>query len=860
MMVAGTISTCFPTLKGTEYGLSFAKTVDFAKIASDPNSKKSWHCKSKVFMIRNSSSGSETVELQPASEGSPLLVPRQKYCESVHKTVRRKTRTVMVGNVALGSQHPIRIQTMTTSDTKDVAKTVEEVMRIADKGADIVRITVQGKREADACFEIKNSLVQNNYNIPLVADIHFAPSVALRVAECFDKIRVNPGNFADRRAQFVKLEYDEEDYQKELEHIEEVFSPLVDKCKKYGRAMRIGTNHGSLSDRIMSYYGDSPRGMVESAFEFARICRKLDFHNFIFSMKASNPVIMVQAYRLLVAEMYVQGWDYPLHLGVTEAGEGEDGRMKSAIGIGTLLQKRTATKGCGSSLQKAGGRWLVLLEEEQQLSGGLVEKQKQSRTVGRRAIAFRKEEFADGLGDTIRVSLTEPPEEEIDPCRKLASLGMRAANIQKGVAPFEEKNRRYFDFQRRSGQLPVQKEGDEVDYRGVLHRDGSVLMSVSLDKLKTPELLYRSLAAKLVVGMPFKDLATVDSILLKEVPPVDDADAWKSIDMLFSFSRVKEGVQEDSGDNWRLFIFCGDFFHHFLHIRQPLEGEISPREQSKHRRQHFGASWTAAAKSGALGQQSSSSIFCFLAFDKRLALKRLIDISMGILVPLSEQLTRPLQNAIVLVNLKELSTGAYKLLPEGTRLAVTVRGDERYEELDILMKVADITMLLQCLPYSEEKVGRVHSSRRLFEYLQENSLNFPVIHHLQFPDGTERDDLVIGAGSEAGALLVDGLGDGILIEAQDHDFDFLRDTSFNLLQVSSSSFQLQLIAIMGCIVNGPGEMADADFGYVGGAPGKIDLYVGKTVVKRGIAMEGATEALIQLIKDHDRWVDPPAEE
>nr|AHN91473.1 4-hydroxy-3-methylbut-2-en-1-yl diphosphate synthase [Dendrobium officinale] len=745
MMVAGTISTCFPTLKGTEYGLSFAKTVDFAKIASDPNSKKSWHCKSKVFMIRNSSSGSETVELQPASEGSPLLVPRRKYCESVHKTVRRKTRTVMVGNVALGSQHPIRIQTMTTSDTKDVAKTVEEVMRIADKGADIVRITVQGKREADACFEIKNSLVQNNYNIPLVADIHFAPSVALRVAECFDKIRVNPGNFADRRAQFVRLEYDEEDYQKELEHIEEVFSPLVDKCKKYGRAVRTGTNHGSLSDRIMSYYGDSPRGMVESAFEFARICRKLDFHNFIFSMEASNPVIMVQAYRLLVAEMYVQGWDYPLHLGVTEAGEGEDGRMKSAIGIGTLLQ--------------------------------------------------------DGLGDTIRASLTEPPEEGIDPCRKLASLGMRAANIQKGVAPFEEKNRRYFDFQRRSGQLPVQKEGDEVDYRGVLHRDGSVLMSVSLDKLKTPELLYRSLAAKLVVGMPFKDLATVDSILLKEVPPVDDADA-------------------------------------------------------------------------------------------RLALKRLIDISMGILVPLSEQLTRPLQNAIVLVNLKELSTGAYKLLPEGTRLAVTVRGDERYEELDILMKVADITMLLQCLPYSEEKVGRVHSSRRLFEYLQENSLNLPVIHHLQFPDGTERDDLVIGAGSEAGALLVDGFGDGILIEAQDHDFDFLRDTSFNLLQgcrmrntkteyVSCPScgrtlFDLQdisaqirektshlpgvSIAIMGCIVNGPGEMADADFGYVGGAPGKIDLYVGKTVVKRGIAMEGATEALIQLIKDHGRWVDPPAEE
>ncbi|KAG8071362.1 hypothetical protein GUJ93_ZPchr0006g44455 [Zizania palustris] len=525
----------------------------------------------------------------------------------------------------------------------------------------------------------------------------------------------------------------------------QVFSPLVEKCKQYGRAMRIGTNHGSLSDRIMSYYGDSPRGMVESALEFARICRKLDFHNFVFSMKASNPVIMVQAYRLLVAEMYNLGWDYPLHLGVTEAGEGEDGRMKSAIGIGTLL--------------------------------------------------------TDGLGDTIRVSLTEPPEEEIDPCKRLANLGTHAANLQIGVAPFEEKHRRYFDFQRRSGQLPLQKEGEEVDYRGVLHRDGSVLMSVSLDQLKTPELLYRSLAAKLVVGMPFKDLATVDSILLRELPPVEDAEA-------------------------------------------------------------------------------------------RLALKRLVDVSMGVLTPLSEQLTKPLQHAIVLVNVDELTSGAHKLLPEGTRLAVTLRGDESPEQLDILKGVDDITVLLHSVPYAEEKTGRVHAARRLFEYLETNGLNFPVIHHIEFPKSINRDDLVIGAGANVGALLVDGLGDGVLLEAAEQEFEFLRDTSFNLLQgcrmrntkteyVSCPScgrtlFDLQevsaqirektshlpgvSIAIMGCIVNGPGEMADADFGYVGGAPGKIDLYVGKTVVQRGIAMEHATEALIQLIKDHGRWVDPPVEE
>ncbi|KAF8663069.1 hypothetical protein HU200_055663 [Digitaria exilis] len=728
-------------------GIRFTRSVDFAKVLSIPGdgTMRTGSSRGRVLVAKSSSTGSDTMELEPSSEGSPLLVPKQKYCESIHQTRRRKTRTVMVGNVPLGSDHPIRIQTMTTSDTKDVAKTVEEVMRIADKGADIVRITVQGRKEADACFEIKNTLVQKNYNIPLVADIHFAPTVALRVAECFDKIRVNPGNFADRRAQFEQLEYTDDDYQKELEHIEKVFSPLVEKCKQYGRAMRIGTNHGSLSDRIMSYYGDSPRGMVESALEFARICRKLDFHNFVFSMKASNPVVMVQAYRLLVAEMYNLGWDYPLHLGVTEAGEGEDGRMKSAIGIGTLLM--------------------------------------------------------DGLGDTIRVSLTEPPEEEIDPCQRLANLGTQAANLQIGVAPFEEKHRHYFDFQRRSGQLPLQKEGEEVDYRNVLHRDGSVLMSVSLDQLKAPELFYRSLATKLVVGMPFKDLATVDSILLRELPPVEDAEA-------------------------------------------------------------------------------------------RLALKRLVDISMGVLAPLSEQLTKPLPHAIALVNLDELSSGAHKLLPEGTRLAVTLRGDESYEQLDILKGADDITMLLHNIPYGEEKTGRVHASRRLFEYLETNGLNFPVIHHIEFPKTIDRDDLVIGAGANVGALLVDGLGDGVLLEAAGQEFEFLRDTSFNLLQgcrmrntkteyVSCPScgrtlFDLQeisaqirektshlpgvSIAIMGCIVNGPGEMADADFGYVGGAPGKIDLYVGKTVVQRGIAMEGATDALIQLIKDNGRWVDPPAKE
>ncbi|KAG6432822.1 hypothetical protein SASPL_104409 [Salvia splendens] len=711
--------------------IGFAKSWDFVR-ASNLQSLKFRRSKG-VPVIRNSTN---TIELEPASDGSPLLgirpsfvflkaclnvVPRQKYCESIHKTIRRKTCTVMVGNVALGSEHPIRIQTMTTTDTKDVAATVEQVMSIADRGADIVRITVQGRKETDPCFEIKNALVKKNYNIPLVADIHFAPSVAMRVAECFEKIRVNPGNFGAFSTLFLYFlslgEHSLKSWNAQKMIIRKnfsiltryVFTPLVEKCKKYGRAMRIGTNHGSLSDRIMSYYGDSPRGM---------------------------------AYRLLVTEMNILGWEYPLHLGVTEAGEGEDGGMKSAIGIGTLLM--------------------------------------------------------DGLDDTIRVSLTEPPEEEIDPCNRLANLGMEAAELQKGVEPFEEKNRRYFDFQRRSGQLPVQKEGEEVDYRGVLHRDGSVFMSISLDQLQAPEALYKSLATKLIVGMPFKDLATVDSILLRKLPPLDDKDA-------------------------------------------------------------------------------------------RLALKRLIDVSMGVITPLSEQLAKPLPNALVMVNLDEFSSGAHKPLPQGTRLVVSVRGDEPIDELEILKSI-DAVMILHYLPYTEEKTSRVHAARRLFEYLSENSLEFPVIHHIRFPKKSTgsfvyiaRDDLVIGAGTKAGSLLVDGLGDGVLLEGADQDFDFLRNTSFNLLQGcrlrnTKTLFLKRTImprlllngiilpccdmrvTIMGCIVNGPGEMADADFGYVGGAPGKIDLYVGKTVVQRGIAMEGATDALIQLIKDHDRWVDPPAQD
>jgi (E)-4-hydroxy-3-methylbut-2-enyl-diphosphate synthase len=304
----------------------------------------------------------------------------QKYCESIYRSKRRPTRVVMVGNVGVGGNNPVRIQSMTTSSTRDVEATIEQAIRLAEAGCEIVRVTVQGMKEADACEQIKNGLVKRGYDIPLVADIHFYPPAAMRVVDFVDKVRINPGNFVDRRATFKQIEYDDASYAEEILKIEEKFTPLVEKCKRLKRSMRIGTNHGSLSDRIMNRYGDTPAGMVESALEFARVCRQLDYHDIIFSMKASNPQVMIQAYRLLTAAMYELGWDYPLHLGVTEAGEGEDGRVKSAMGIGTLL--------------------------------------------------------LDGIGETIRVSLTEDPWYEIDPCQRLIRLA--EANEGRGIEPFTE--------------------------------------------------------------------------------------------------------------------------------------------------------------------------------------------------------------------------------------------------------------------------------------------------------------------------------------------------------------------------------------------------------------------------------------
>jgi (E)-4-hydroxy-3-methylbut-2-enyl-diphosphate synthase len=744
-------------------------------------------------------SGVMLTSLQVAHAEEPLVVPARaqlyiptpKYSESIYQTRRRPTRTIQVmlkissltnmlhcfdicyvgisffgrpslneregglqhvsvplsqiGNVKVGSDHPIALQTMTTTDTRDIEATVDQVKRCADAGADMVRITVQGRKEAEACGKIRDRLFQDGYDVPLVADIHFQPAVAMLVADAFEKIRINPGNFADGAKKFETINYDDPtQFEAEKDYIREVFAPLVDKCKRLNRAMRIGTNHGSLSARILSFYGDTPRGMVESAFEFADICRDMDYHNFLFSMKASNPLVMVQAYRLLAEEMYAKGWDYPMHLGVTEAGEGEDGRMKSAIGIGALLM--------------------------------------------------------DGLGDTIRVSLTEDPEYEIDPCGRLAALGTTAAEQAWGVEPFEEHRDTHL-FTRRTGVLPERREGETLDMSQLLHRDGSVLSVVDLAELEQPELLYRKLGAKLAVGMPFKDIATSDSIIMYSVPPASDVAG-------------------------------------------------------------------------------------------RRALRRLQEVGVHVLAPAEVLKSEPTPDAVAIMQLAVAASaqreGGVQLPAGAARLAVFVDGTESDADLAALKELDAAMVLLRTAP----GLSRVHASRRVFEVLQRENIDVPVVHHVTFPDGAVRDEIIINAGSQVGALMVDGRGDGLVIECGSEDLDFLRTTSFGLLQgcrmrnikteyVSCPScgrtlFDLQdvteqirqrtghlpgvSIAVMGCIVNGPGEMADADFGYVGGAPGKIDLYVGKEVVRKGIQMDTAPDALIDLIKEHGRWQDPPVEE
>lgn len=634
------------------------------------------------------------------------------YCESIYQTKRWKTREVMVGNVGMGGNNPIRIQSMTTSNTRDVEATIDQIIRLADTGCEMARVTVQGMKEADACEGIKNGLLLRGYSIPLIADIHFFPPAAMRVVDFVDKVRVNPGNYVDRRASFKTIEYDDASYAKEIEKIEEKFTPLVEKCKALKKAMRIGTNHGSLSDRIMNRYGDTPQGMVESALEFARVCRKNNYHDFVFSMKSSNPQVMILACRLLVAKMMTLNWDYPLHLGVTEAGEGEDGRVKSAMGIGSLL--------------------------------------------------------LDGIGDTIRVSLTEDPWYEMDPCQRLIVLASEYEK-QQGMPPFEEAYRNIEKIEQRIVNLP----------RNIsLHRDGTVLIGVNKNDVEDRS-FYKKLGCDVQLGLPKLKRTSVDCIVLDR-----DVD----------FNTPVQNLQE-----------------------------------------------------------MGMSIFSHNLIESRVKLVSLSEVE---------------ENSSSLDTLALISSSS----------AVVIKNDSYVEWGKLIERQPELIVLAP-----EEH--RLHYCRNFFDWLQKQKLQIPVI--LNFKYNCTQEDLIIRSATEIGALLCDGLGEGIWLKGP-YEIDFLRNLSFTILQsarkrtfktdfISCPScgrtlFDLQdiskrirartshlpgvKIAIMGCIVNGPGEMADADFGYVGSKPGKIDLYLGKICVEKDIDFANADDRLIELIKKQGRWADP----
>ena len=639
----------------------------------------------------------------------------QTYCNSLVSYSRFFTREVKIGDLLLGAHHPIRIQSMTTTDTMNTIATVEQSIRMIEAGCELVRITAPSMNEARNLENIKKELKNRGYTTPLVADIHFTPNAAEAAARIVEKVRVNPGNYADKK-KFEVIDYSDLAYEAELERIRQRFLPLVKICKEYGTAMRIGTNHGSLSDRILSRYGDTPLGMVESALEFLRICEEENYYNIVISMKASNTQVMVQAYRLLVQKMIETGRNYPLHLGVTEAGDGEDGRIKSAVGIGTLLE--------------------------------------------------------DGLGDTIRVSLTEEPEFEIPVARELALR--YAKRLSHNSIPEIKTNLPYnpFEYNRRESREVVNFGGHQVprviaDFSMRDSISGASLFasgyaySVPLDKWNLSDL---------AVDYIYAGSHVIDFEIPGTLGFIYNSETWK----------------ENSSKHRSYPLFCGEEFFNSTMIHEELN---------------------------------------FVAVDIHTATREFI------------------------LKIKERN---------------------------------DVVLVADCF-----NAHAMAELRRIFIELGLESCNVPVVIKRNYSDCSE-EQFQLYSSTDIGGLLLDGFGDGIWIKQKDCvSAQVCNSTAFGILQATRTRiskteyiscpscgrtlFDLQettamirkrtdhlkgvKIGIMGCIVNGPGEMADADYGYVGTGPGKISLYKGKEVVKKNISSDNAVDELIELIKEHGDWVE-----
>ena len=666
----------------------------------------------------------------------------QYYSESLTSYKRIQTRPVKVGNLVIGGGHPIRVQTMTTTDTMDTDATVAQVIRCIEAGAELVRVTAPSKKEAENLANIKAILHSKGYNTPIVADIHFTPNAAEIAARIVEKVRVNPGNYVDKK-KFEQIDYTDAEYLEEIERIRERFTPLVLICKEQGTAMRIGTNHGSLSDRIMSRYGDTAIGMVESAMEFLRIARSLDYHQIILSMKSSNPQVMVQAYRLLIQQMHQEFNElYPLHLGVTEAGDGEDGRIKSAIGIGTLLE--------------------------------------------------------DGIGDTIRVSLTEDPELEIPVCVDLVKRYNQLSEVNTAMVP-ELTQLPYspFEYTRRATTAVRNIGGKQVP---VVIADLSHLSTITTTDL-------------VAIGYTY-DAAT---------------DKWT--------------ISDAAAD----YVFIGN---------KPLDFNLP----------------------GTLSIVASPAV-CALANNT--------------------EKYHPIIDAASFIALDAKH-------PQLNFVQIDCYSDLQPIADELLLQIAKDPSVVFCL--SSQCNNAMQAVRRMAIKLMQLNIKQPIILVTDSQWQTT-DEHLIHFAIETGALFLEGIGDGISLGLSQAAYDvsvhgsnvsgrnyfnnssieqLLNTTAFGILQATRTRiskteyiscpscgrtlFELQettakiravtnhlkglKIAIMGCIVNGPGEMADADFGYVGSGVGKITLYKGKEVMKRNIDSNVAVDELIVLLKEHNAWIEP----
>lgn len=696
------------------------------------------------------------------------------FYESFTGYQRLATKEVKIGNLLLGNFHPVRVQTMTTTDTMDTMATVEQSIRCIEAGAELVRITAPSKKEAENLLNIKNELAKRGYYTPLVADIHFTPNAAEIAARIVEKVRVNPGNYVDKK-KFELLEYSDAEYLEEIERIRERFTPLVKICKEYGTAMRIGTNHGSLSDRIMSRYGDTPMGMVESAMEFLRIARDENYHQVILSMKSSNPQVMVQAYRMLVHTMQNEfGECYPLHLGVTEAGDGEDGRIKSAIGIGTLME--------------------------------------------------------EGIGDTIRVSLTEDPELEIPVCKDIVK---RYSPSPKNIQSSELREDINTSLEENLQNSIVSDLSSPTGGQGAYKRRETF----SIGNIGGQQ-----------VPVVIADLSKLDLITPKSL---------ESIGYAYDEATDKWNISDSAAD----YIFAG---HQKLNFALPGTAKVIV----------YPATWAEVNNEDVLERKKYFPIFQDSGFINAKAR--------------SEEL-----NFVMIDCFNE---------------------NKETDSLLYLNELANDKTVVFCL--SSTNKNAVASVRTMFGQLQKRNIKNPAILIVDSSWNTV-DEHLIHYATESGALLLDGFGDGICLGMNHESYksaigsqqsaivstagrtysnnhtveQFINNTAFSILQATRTRiskteyiscpscgrtlFDLQettakirsvtnhlkgvKIAIMGCIVNGPGEMADADFGYVGSGPGKITLYKGKEVVKRNVPSEIAVEELINLLKANEAWVEQPAQ-